>query len=113
MPSLSAAQLQAKHADLLSQPPFSEATSAYHLHKALTGRRPPIAITHSAVKQWWNTHRVAGAAVPLQSAQELEDKYGQTVRDLAAAHPTAYKLVQALRQREPPSAEASCRRPNE
>ena len=100
--SLTAAQLHAKYAQLLSQPPFSEATSAYHLHKALTGRQPPIAVSEAAVKQWWCTHRVTVDAAPLKSAQELEDKYGQTVRELAVAHPTAFRLVQVLRKRDPP-----------
>ena len=94
--SLTAAQLHAKYAQLLSQPPFSEATSAYHLHKALTGRQPPIAVSEAAVKQWWCTHRVTVDASPLKSAQELEDKYGQTVREKAVAHPTAFKQAKCL-----------------
>ncbi len=53
--SLTAAQLHAKYAQLLSQPPFSDATSAYHLHKALTGRQPPIAVSEAAVNAALNT----------------------------------------------------------
>ena len=38
----------------------------------------------------------------MQSAQELEEKYGDVARTLAVEHSTAYKLCGALRKREPP-----------
>ena len=100
--TLTAKQLHEQYADLLSQPPFSEATSAYLLHLALTSRQPPIQVSHGAVKQWWKTYKVAAGAGALKSAQELEDKYGDSIRPLVVDNPTAYKFCQALRKREPP-----------
>ena len=38
----------------------------------------------------------------VSSAEELQEKYGALVKDLVAAHPTAYKFCQALRS-EPPA----------
>ena len=56
--SLTAEELHEKYADLLSQAPFSEATTAYYLHQALTHREPPIAVSHGTVKQWWKKYKV-------------------------------------------------------
>ena len=100
--SLSSQQLHDKYADLLLEAPFSQATSPYLLHKALTERRPPIAVSHAAVKHWWKTYKVSGGAEPLKSAQELEEKYGDSIRHLAVEYPSAYKLSRALEQRDPP-----------
>ena len=36
------------------------------------------------------------------TAAELQHQYGETLRELAVQHPTAYKLCQVLRKREPP-----------
>ena len=99
---LTAKELQEKHADLLLQPPFSEATTPYYLHQALTQRQPPIVVSHGTVKQWWKTYKLPASAEPLKTAQEFEDKHGQSKRHLAVDYPTAYKLVQALRKRDPP-----------
>ena len=62
------------------------------LHKALTERRPPIVVTHGTVKEWVKKYKVAGDAEPLKSAQDFEDKYGDSIRHLAVEYPTAYKL---------------------
>ena len=41
-------------------------------------------------------------AVSVSGAEELEKKYGDSIRHLAAANRTGYLLASALKQRSPP-----------
>ena len=82
MPGITNSQLEEQYGELLRQAPYSEAASPYLLHKALTNRRPPIAVSHAAVKHWWKTYKVSGGAEPLKSAQELEEKYGDSITSI-------------------------------
>ena len=100
--SLTAKDLQAKYGQLLQQPPFSDCGTAYLLHEALTKRKPPIAVKYSAVRIWWDKHRVSGGQKSVQNAKELEEKYGDILRPLAVENNTAYKLCDALKKRDPP-----------
>ena len=61
--------------------------------------QPPIIVTEAAVKQWWSKYKTGGAL--LANAEELNDKYGDTVRRLVVEHNTAYKLTQALAKNAP------------
>ncbi len=53
MAGITSRQLEEQHGELLRQAPYSEAASPYFLHKALTKRTPPIAVSHGTVKEWW------------------------------------------------------------
>ena len=103
--SLSGEELQQRHGGILSQPPLSEATSAYLLHKALTGRVPPVCVSMGAVKTWWTKYRLsapAAAASSIESAGDFEQRCGDRARALVAEHPSAYKLCKALRDSADP-----------
>jgi hypothetical protein len=100
--TLNAEELQAQYSQLLSQPPYGEATSAYFLHKVLQQHVPPIRVTHGTVKQWWNKFRVSAGDIRLTSAAELQERYGDSIGHYAVEYPTAFKLCAALRLRVPP-----------
>ena len=100
--SLSAAQHQEKHGELLKQAPYADAPSPFLLHKALTSRRPPIRITHAAVKTWFAKYKANPNQQSIQSATELNEKHGDIVKHLSIDYHTAYKLGAALRNRDPP-----------
>ncbi len=68
---LTASELQAQYGNILAEPPLADATSPYLLHRALTSRHPPIAVSDATVKVWWNKYRHPGGAEPLKSAQEV------------------------------------------
>ena len=74
--------MQEQYGDMLLQPPFSEAASPYYLHQALTRRQPPLAVSAAAVKEWFKKYRGAAGAQSQGNAQDLEDKYGEILRDL-------------------------------
>ncbi len=80
--SLTAQQLQEQHGHLLLQPPYSEATSAYFLHRALTASG--FVVSQAAVRQWWNKYKLAVGQGALRSAQELEDQHGDSIRPCLA-----------------------------
>ena len=80
---LTAAQLHERHADLLRQAPYSEATSPQYLWRALGARRPPIPVTIAAVKQWWKKY-----GIPLK-AQVLQDSYRSEQQKLTFWRPAA------------------------
>ena len=98
---ISSQELETLHGTLLSQPPYSECSSPYLLHKALIARRPPIAVTYAVVKVWWES-RQRRLTPGISSAQELHDKHGAQVTALAVENPTYFKLCKALRELDPP-----------
>ena len=89
---IDALALNTRYADLLSQPPYVEAKSPYHLHQALQRRQPPISVSVGTVKQWWMKHRVSEGSVRLTTAAELEQQYGASIKHYAVEYPTAFKL---------------------
>ncbi len=99
--SLNAKQLDEQYRGVLTQPPLSDCTSAYHLHKACQARQPKIDVSHETCKQWWKKYRVA-TTPSVSTAKELDDKYGERVRQLAPDNRSAYLLCKALRQCDPP-----------
>lgn len=70
--------------------------------KALTSRRPPIRITHAAVKTWFSKYKTNPNQQSIQSATELHEKHAEIVTPLSKEYNTAYKLGAALRKLEPP-----------
>ena len=98
---VSAWQLEEQYGKLLRQTPYSDAASAYLLHQALKKKTPPVNVSYSAVRTWWSNHRTPAEA-SIKNAAELQAKYGDVLRSLAVDNPSAYLLVKALRERNPP-----------
>ena len=86
-PSLTAAELQTVHGDLLAQPPYIECPTFYLLHKSLHARIPPIQVEASAVKVWFEKYRGGAQRYSASSAQELQEKYGPIVLSLVQQSP--------------------------
>ena len=54
------------------------------------------------VRIWWQKYRESGRdETRIKNAQELQEKYGAVVAELAKQHPTTFKLCKALRGRDP------------
>ena len=49
--------LEERYGAMLRLPPYSETTSAYYWHQALSRRVPPVNVTHATVKEWWKVYR--------------------------------------------------------
>ena len=74
--ALSSSDLQSIHSHVLSQPPLSDCPSPYLLHAALTKRRPPIVVSHAAVKHWWTgDSHLAGFCDPTLVSHLLISKF--------------------------------------
>ena len=54
------------------------------------------------LKQWILKYRMPPDAVSVSGAEELEKKYGDSIRHLVDANRTGYLLASALKQRSPP-----------
>ena len=67
-------------------------TTAYRLKGALEARRPPIQVSEALLKVWFAKYRLPDGALTVSSADELQEKYGSILPDLAASHPSAYRL---------------------
>ena len=91
-----------QYAELMSQPPYSEATSPYLLHKCCVQGSPKIEVTAAVIKQWWGKYRVVEGQTRITSARELQERYGDSMAHYAVEHPTPFKLCQALAKREHP-----------
>ena len=76
--------------------------SPYRLRVALAGRQPSIAVTEGVLKVWIAKYRMAPNAIVVSGSEELEKKYGDAIRHLAAENRTGYKVMAALKQRTPP-----------
>ena len=76
--------------------------SAYYLKKALYARPTPMDVTEGVLKQWILKYRLPADAVVVSGSDELEKKYGDAIRHLAAENRTGYKLMDALKKRAPP-----------
>ena len=82
--------------------PLSEFPSAYLLHSALSRRKPPIDVSMTAVRTWWDKYRHGQVQASVSNAKDLDDKYGEIVRRLATEHRSAYKLTAALKKMDTP-----------
>ena len=88
--------------DAPSPPPFSKAPTAAVSHTALTSRQTPVAVSLGALRIWWAKYKRPEGAETAGSAQELEEKYGDSIRHVALEHPIAFNVFQALRKRDHP-----------
>ena len=80
---LSALDLHQQYGGILAQQPLCDCPSAYLLHAALTRRSPPIAVSYAEVRLWWGKYRVIPGCIQVDSAQALEEQYGDDIRHLA------------------------------
>ena len=100
--ALTSKQLQESHGELLREE-YADVDSAYLLHRALTGRGPPIRTSYAAEKTWFAKYRVNTGDQCAKNAEELDEKYGDILRASAVENSSSYKLRSALRCRDPPS----------
>ena len=99
---LMASELDAQYGELLYTPPLSEADSAEALRALLIAKQPPIAVSRGVVAYWCSKYKLPAGAVTVANAQDLEERYGHSIRHLALEYPAAYKLCGELRKRDPP-----------
>ena len=94
---LSALELHQQYGSILAEQPLCDCPSSYLLHAPLASRSPPIPVSYAAVRQWWGNYRVTPGGIALDSAQALEEQYGNEFRTIAQEHNTAFKLCKCLR----------------
>ena len=95
---MTAAELQRLHGDLLATAPYVD-LSPYRLVKALAEQG--IIITEPVARTWAGKYRTPVGAERMESADELEERYGTDARQLVSGDMTAYKLCVAFRRRSP------------
>ena len=99
MASLSAAVLETRYGTELAQNP---GLGHDVLLKVLLERYPRINVTGGAVREWIKRYRLPEGAVRITSAAELDEKYGQVARTVAAENHSPFLLDKALRIQTPP-----------
>ena len=99
---LNARELQEQYGELLCQPPYQQCSTGYILQQALASRQPPIPVSVQVATVWLMKYRVPEGAQTVSSAQDLEERYGDTIRHLGLEYPSAYKFCRALREMEVP-----------
>ena len=99
--ALTAAEVHERYAAALTRSPYCDAASPYYLHKALQ-TLVPNGITHSAVKTWWDVYRNVEGADRISTAQQLQDRHGDSISHLAEQCKTAFVLCSTLRKMQPP-----------
>ena len=99
---LTALDLQEQYGDVLTSAPFRDCASPFLLRGALASRDPPVEVSLGVVTMWWTKYKLPEGAVTVTSAQDLEQRFGDSIRHLALEYPTAFKLCKALRSRVPP-----------
>ena len=97
-----AKQLEAEYGPELAQPPFSDASSPYRLRLALAARKPAVGISSQLARTWFKKYRLPADAVRVDSVVELEDKYGESIKQSPDGYPTGYRLSEALQKWTPP-----------
>ena len=83
---------------MLSTAPWLD-LSPYRLVKALAEKR--IFVTQAVARQWVSKYRTPPGAVRVESAESLEEMYGDDARAVAVGSVSAYKLCGAFRRRSP------------
>ena len=58
--------------------------------------------SNGILKTWFQKYRLPPGAIRIASAAELEEKYGDEVKQLQLEYQSEYKLGKALEQRTPP-----------
>jgi len=84
MSSITAEQLQTKYGAELAQ----QSGGARALKNYLTGKYPRLNVSDQALKTWMAKYRLPEGAVRVDSAKELEEKYGDKIRHIPRLRPT-------------------------
>ena len=92
MSALSALDLEAQHGTMLRQAPWNQYPSAFLLYKALIAREPPLKVSQQTVSVWYNKYSFPHGAETATSAQELEERCGDSIRHLALECRTSFRL---------------------
>ena len=99
--SWSAVALEEKYGTVLRQPPYSDAGTARLLFRVLQQQMPREKIPEGVCKQWILKYRVT-QEYSVKTAEEFEERHGDTARNLVDEHNTAFKLTKALLEVDPP-----------
>ena len=99
MPALTAPQFGKRYGALCREEYPDHGHGA--LHTALAGRQPPIVVSPGVLRQWIQRSIKPADAITVTSTKELQEKYGDVVKQLVVHNATAYKLCQALRAQTP------------
>ena len=102
MSSITSADLEKQHGAMLRQTPWNQYGSPDLLHRALMARQPPLKVSQQAVRVWYNKYNIPPGAETPSTAQELEERCGDSIRHLALECRTSFRLCKALREKEPP-----------
>lgn len=95
---MTAAELQRLHGGMLATAPYVDLKER-RLVKALAEQG--ILITDAVARMWASKYRTPVGAERMESADELEERYGEDARRLVSGDMTAYKLCVAFRRRSP------------
>ena len=103
MSRITAAALEEGLGQRLRSPPLSELASARYLLGGIRRLGPPWdAVGEGAVKQWIQRYRTPAGAERVETVEDLEGRFGESIRYLAAEPISAYKFCRALSARSPP-----------
>ena len=60
----------------------------YKLKQKLSARAPPLDVSEGVLKQWILKYRLPADAIEIMGAEDLEKRYGDAIRHLAADNRT-------------------------
>ena len=101
VPKLNADSFEAQYG-ILVRSEYPDLTSARQIKTALVRRMPPIEVSEGVLKVWLHKTGIPDGAVVLQSAADLQTRYGELVLGLSVEHHSAFRLCKALRAQQPP-----------
>ena len=101
VPKLTADTFEAQYGSVV-RAEFSEIRTPYLLQKALAARKPAIQTTVALLKVWFLKTSMAEGSVKVDSAEELQEQYGEVAIRLSIANPSAFLLCKALKSEQPP-----------
>ena len=86
---------------VLTRSEYPEFTRERALSKVLARREPPVIVSDGVLRVWLNKYKPTDA-VTVTSIQDLQDMYGDVVKNLVTEHGSPYKLAKALRTTQAP-----------
>ena len=98
---LTADAFEAQYGSLVRRE-YPDLTTARQIKSALARRKPPIEVSDALLKYWFHKIVIPDGAVVLESAADLQTRYGDLVIRLSVEHRSAYLLCKALRAQQPP-----------
>ena len=100
-PKLTADSFEEKYGALVREQ-YYELRSARLLKNALAARKPAILVSDALLKVWFLKAGMPEGGLKVDSAAELQERYGELVLRLSVQHRSPYTLCKALRAQEPP-----------